>query len=449
MSPVGNWSPVVTPKSSARHQVNTELREILITDRLWSRRRRRPDWQHESEALRTLAHVMSDSPNKLIDTLLQLALKLCRAGSAGLSLLERTPQGEDIFRWTNLAGVLSKHLGETTPRYFSPCGICLDRNAPQLFSYPARYFHYFARIVPPVVEQLVIPARVSGQTPAVVWIGTHDRKVKFHPEEARIMAGLADFTGSAVHLVEAYKTEQKTRSALQDDVAGRTSQLQKASTELASYQDDERKRIARDLHDSTGQAAALLSISLSMLRKDLESSNPQLKERVEESIGLARQIVEEIRSVSYVLHPPFLDDKGLVPALKWFVEGFMQRSHIVVDLNIEEGIGRLPTACEIGIFRIVQAALINIQLHSGSPVALISICRSAGGIRLQIKDAGKGIPPEKMPRLESAETSHGLGLRGMRERVTELGGTFEIASGGRGTEILIVIPATLSKAAVV
>src|SRR5271170_3340333 len=133
------------------------LEDIVITEKLKSRRRRKPNAQAENAALQGLARVMATAPNDLIDTLLRTALELCSAGTAGLSLLETRPEGEPIFRWTNLAGALSEHLGGTTPRHFSPCGVTLDANAPQLFANPGRRFQYFNGLEFPIVEALVIP----------------------------------------------------------------------------------------------------------------------------------------------------------------------------------------------------------------------------------------------------------------------------------------------------
>ena len=144
-----------------------------------------------------------------------------------------------------------------------------------------------------------------------------------------------------------------------------------------------------------------------------------------------------------------LDEMGLEPALRWYVDGLRKRSHIDVTFHLENDLGRLPTNCETAIFRIVQAALTNIQLHSGSQTALIRLRKSVEGVMLTIKDEGRGIPPEKLSQVVEGTGAHGLGLRGMRERVEDLGGRFEIASSNRGTEIAVAIPVAASRAAAV
>jgi signal transduction histidine kinase len=250
------------------------LEDILITDKLNSRRRRKANSHYENIALQSLARVMATSPKELVDALLRLALKLCNAGTAGLSLLEIPAEGDQVFRWTNVAGALSKHVERITPRNFSPCGLTLDHNAPQLFAQPARYFQYLGEVNVPIVEVLVIPIYVADQSPGTIWIVSHEEEVHFDSEDSRIMTVLAEFTSCAIRLTHACeiehqarvtgekeiaehkKTEEllrQTQSGLESLVDARTAQLQQLSVRLMASQDDERRRIARELHDSTGK----------------------------------------------------------------------------------------------------------------------------------------------------------------------------------------------------
>ena len=119
---------------------------------------------------------MATAPDELVDTLLRASLELCSAGTAGLSLMETSSEGEQIFRWTNLAGALDRHVGRTTPRNFSPCGTTLDANAPQLFAYPGRRFPYFNGLEFPIVEALVIPVDLGGEILGTIWVVSHDEK---------------------------------------------------------------------------------------------------------------------------------------------------------------------------------------------------------------------------------------------------------------------------------
>jgi RNA polymerase sigma factor (sigma-70 family) len=176
------------------------LESILITDQLFSRtcRQREPDL--EAKYLQTLTQANSASPAQLIDRFLQVPLGLCRAGTAGLSLLETNAAGEQQFRWTNLAGKLATSVGGTTPRNFSPCGVTLDRNSPQLFAYPGRYFQYFNQVECPIVEGLVIPFHMGPKAEGTVWIVSHDQESRFDSEDARIMTTLAEFVGCSLHV---------------------------------------------------------------------------------------------------------------------------------------------------------------------------------------------------------------------------------------------------------
>jgi hypothetical protein len=245
-----------------------KLHEILITEKLRSRRRRKPNAYAENAALRGLARVMATSPNQLVDTLLRAALELCSAGTAGLSLLETPPGCDAIFRWTNLAGSLSKHIRRTTPRNFSPCGVTLDQRSPQLFAHPDRRFQYFRGLDFPIVEALVIPVELGGEIPGTIWVVSHDDEVKFDSEDVRIMTGLAEFTScalrmtriSAVHesarlvgdeTITAHEITERalrvTQASMEIDIAARAAQLEQLSAKLLTVQDEERRRLGNTL----------------------------------------------------------------------------------------------------------------------------------------------------------------------------------------------------------
>jgi len=186
------------PASNA--QRTTTLEDVLITKQLLSRVCRERSSQQQMDSLHTLAKVFTASPERLIDSFLQIAIDLCGAGTAGLSLLETNSESPQVFRWTNLAGRLGNHVGGTTPRNFSPCGVTLDRNAPQLFAHPGRYFHYFNQVDVPIVEGLVIPFRAGERTEGTVWIISHDEGWKFDAEDVRIMSSLTEFTACSLHV---------------------------------------------------------------------------------------------------------------------------------------------------------------------------------------------------------------------------------------------------------
>jgi signal transduction histidine kinase len=235
--------------------------------------------------------------------------------------------------------------------------------------------------------------------------------------------------------------------ALEERVRERTSELDHANHSLRqltgrllNLQDEERRRIARELHDNAGQALAVLAMNLGAVAEDL-GGLMKTAGMVTDSASMVRQMSDDIRTMSYLLHPPLLDEMGLAPALKWYAEGFSERSKITVDLECAE-IGRLPREVETAIFRIVQECLINIHRHSGSPTAAIQVTRGERFVRLEVRDNGSGITPEMRNQMESGGTV-GVGIRGMRERVSQLGGSLEIKSGGpgMGTRIMVRLPA--------
>ena len=215
--------------------------------------------------------------------------------------------------------------------------------------------------------------------------------------------------------------------------------LRDLSGQLLKMQDEERRRIARDLHDSAGQILAALSMKLTPLTTDASTPGPHSVKAIEESLGLVSELTMEVRTVSHLLHPPLLDEVGLSSALRLYLDGFAERSKLKVDLDIPDDFGRLSQELETAIFRIVQESVTNIHRHSGSAVAKIRLSRSDGAVRMEVEDQGKGIPPKKRSEMESTGMA-GVGIRGMRERIRQLGGVLEINSDGRGTIIIARLP---------
>jgi len=214
--------------------------------------------------------------------------------------------------------------------------------------------------------------------------------------------------------------------------------LRELSARLLQLQDDERRRIARELHDSVGQMLAALTMNLSTVRLDVERL-VKTAHALSDSENLVQEMSTEVRTISHLLHPPLLDEAGLLSALRWYVEGFSQRSKIDVDLDLPEHFGRLPRESETAIFRVVQESLTNIHRHSGSSAARIRLRQRDSEIAVEISDKGKGIPPEKREEMSSAGTP-GVGIRGMRERLRQLGGTLDLTSNATGTVVTVRLP---------
>ncbi|MBD1913233.1 MULTISPECIES: ATP-binding protein [unclassified Leptolyngbya] len=185
------------------------LKDILITEELAQRPPRSPNLQAENQAMRSLAQQMARDSQSLMQTLADTALELCQAGTAGVSLLETTADGEKCFRWNVLAGTLAHHAGSTTPHHFSPCGVCLDQGTPVLFSHPGSYFTYFQAANTLIVEGLVLPLMADHHALGTIWIMSHDEQRHFDAEDVRIMTSLADFTATALLL-----NQRQTRELL-------------------------------------------------------------------------------------------------------------------------------------------------------------------------------------------------------------------------------------------
>jgi PAS domain S-box-containing protein len=232
--------------------------------------------------------------------------------------------------------------------------------------------------------------------------------------------------------------------ALDTQVQFRTQELQRRNSELRDLsglllesQDAERRHVARELHDSAGQTLTALGLQLSRI-SDEAKKDPDLIKEVEYAEGLVQHLARELRTTSYLLHPPLLDETGISSALNWYVQGLAERGSLEIDLQIAEKFGRLPSEMELLIFRLVQEGLTNIHRHSGSKTALIRIERDENAVQVKVEDNGRGMSPERLAAIQSQGT--GVGIRGMRERVRHFHGDLVIESDGTGTKVYATLP---------
>jgi PAS domain S-box-containing protein len=209
-------------------------------------------------------------------------------------------------------------------------------------------------------------------------------------------------------------------------------------TRLMKAQDEERRRIARELHDSAGQTLTVLGLGLAQLVERAQVIAPDLAREGREIGAVVQQLHREIRTTSYLLHPPLLDECGLASALNSYVEGLAERSHIAITLDVADNVRRLSGDMELAIFRVVQECLTNIHRHSGSQTALIRIAREGETVRTEVQDSGSGISPERL--LEIQSRGSGVGIRGIRERMRQFHGEMKIESNGSGTTVSVSIP---------
>src|SRR5271155_3178045 len=215
--------------------------------------------------------------------------------------------------------------------------------------------------------------------------------------------------------------------------------LRELSGRLQQIRDEERRQIARELHDSIGQLLAALSMNIAVLQSQSDKLDSAGARAISENAAMVEQISREIRTISHLLHPPLLDVAGLASALRWYVDGFSERSKIRVDLEVPAEFRRLSEEMELTIFRLVQECLTNIHRHSGSSTASIAISREDHRIVIEVQDEGKGISPEKQLALKTSGRT-GVGFRGMRERLRQLGGSLDIQSDRTGTAVIATLP---------
>ncbi len=213
--------------------------------------------------------------------------------------------------------------------------------------------------------------------------------------------------------------------------------LRKLSGRLLGIQDQERRRIARELHDSLGQYLAGLKIAIEMLSSAGVGKNEAL---LAECSDILDKSIAETRTLSHLLHPPLLDEAGFSSAASWFVSGFSQRSRIPVSLDLPPDLPRLPESVEIALFRVLQESLTNVHRHSRAASAEIKVDADAEQVSIEIRDHGRGMPAYVLQQIEGDGTKLGVGLAGMRERIHELGGTFEVLSDDQGTTVRATVP---------
>jgi signal transduction histidine kinase len=215
--------------------------------------------------------------------------------------------------------------------------------------------------------------------------------------------------------------------------------LRSLSARLLEMQDAERRRIARDLHDSLGQYLAGAKMTLEVVARSIPPNA-----LLADSIDILDKAIIETRTISHLLHPPLLDEVGFASAAKWYVQGFSERSGISVALNLPDHLGRLPAIVELTLFRVLQESLTNIHRHSRSPEAQITVSWLPGGIEIEVRDRGKGMSPDVLEKFLANDGSVGIGLAGMRERVRDLGGRIEVRSDESGTLIIATLPVARS-----
>ena len=251
----------------------------------------------------------------------------------------------------------------------------------------------------------------------------------FTPSDTDKMVAISQIASVALQNVLAFQKIQRNEK-----------ELRQLSARLLRLQDEERRRLARELHGSTGQILASLGLKIGLARRSLGADKQGAFDALSECAAMAKRCSDELRTLAYLLHPPLMDEKGLPSALRWYAQGFSKRSGVRIKLDLPSDLGRLPQDVEMALFRTVQESLTNVQLHSGSKAAWIKVTYDPSEVVLEIRDEGRGIPPKILRRMSTGMADLGVGIAGMRERVRQLGGRLSIDSENRGTKVYVVLP---------
>ncbi len=277
---------------------------------------------------------------------------------------------------------------------------------------------------------------VDARAASFEWL--HHRLDTVTPFHAAVELSSLDTGGKTLTLAVIHDVSERKLIDIERERA--LDELHELAATLVHVQDDERRRIGRDLHDSTGQCLVALELSLTRLARLIEPPSSSAHALADECVTLARQCSTEIRTASYLLHPPLLDEIGLLSALRWLADGLRQRSGIQIELELPEALERLPPQHELAIFRVAQEALTNVHRHSKSPSVTIRLFERDGAVFMEVDDAGHGILVAGSCGRAADAATLGVGLAGMRERMRQLGGALSVRTGPRGTCVQARLP---------
>ena len=419
--------------------------EVDISSELSRRHARLPDSAAENQALKQLAQEMAENPGNILQKLVEVAHDLCRADTAGISLLE-THDGRAVFRWEALAGVYAAHRNRTMPRDASPCGTTLDRNATQLMYMAERAFPAL-KAEPPVVEALLVPFHVGERPIGTVWVVAHDDRRKFDSEDARIVRTLATFASAGWQLWTAKAAlEDKVNAirgcndTLENEDHKRAErlllmkrQLRDLAAELGRIETQERNRLATDLHDNLAQLLNLAVTKLMMVQKEPDRWTkyiPQIAVHLHEAFAYTRTLMTD-------LHPAFLDEgHDLSRAVAWVAER-MQRQGLTVTVYDDGEPKELDEEILTVTYRSLQELLWNVLKHAGVDEARVSLTRVGEHVKVIVQDRGSGFD---MSHLLGKREDGGFGLVHVRERLDHFGGRLEIVSCADGTSMTLTVP---------
>ena len=289
------------------------------------------------------------------------------------------------------------------------------------------------------VEQLLTQMREANERLLVAAVHAQNQSDEAHAEAARARAELDTLMNGLRDANERLAAAAAYARRMAEEAAARQEEYRQLSSRLLTLQDEERRRLAIDLHDSTAQCLAALTMNLDVVESTGAALDARARRALAESRSLAERCSREVRTFAYLLHPPLLDERGLPAAVRWFVDGFTKRSGIRVTLELND-IGRLPAPIETALFRVIQESLTNVHRHASTTTASIHLAATADAVVLDIEDRGRGLRDQAAHPQGPPPETLGVGIQGMRERIRQLGGTFDIAFADTGTTVRVRVP---------
>jgi signal transduction histidine kinase len=290
------------------------------------------------------------------------------------------------------------------------------------------------------VERLMGQLREANERLIVAAVHSQDLSDEAHVEAALAKTELADLIRHLRDANERLAAATLHAHTMAEEATRREEAYRNLSARLLHLQDDERRRFAADLHDSIGQRLAALAMNLDLLEGAEEALAARSRHALTESRSLAEQCVQEVRTMAYLLHPPLFEEIGLVSALRWYVTGFTKRSGIQVVMSLDE-IGRLPRPIEMALFRVVQESLTNVHRHASTSTASVRLANTGNDVVLDIQDRGYGLRDDLRKQNDSLVPDRlGIGIQGMRERIRQLAGTFDVEFTDKGTTVRVSVP---------
>jgi signal transduction histidine kinase len=294
-------------------------------------------------------------------------------------------------------------------------------------------------------ERLISQMREANERLIVAVVQAQNVSDEAHAEGVQAKADLEQLMHQLQDAHERLTAANTQAHAMAEEASRREEEYRRLSSRLLELQDEERRRLALDLHDSTAQRLAALTMNLDLVGGAQAVLDARSRRALAESRSLAEQCSHEVRTLAYLLHPPMLDEMGLLSAVRWYVAGFIERSGIRVELDLQ-AVGRWPGSIETALFRVVQESLTNVHRHASTSTASIRLTSTADEVVLDIEDQGHGVRDLSLQRDALPPEVLGVGIQGMRERIRQLGGALDVRFTDTGTTVRVHLPLKIDTA---